>query len=177
MIAICTPAPDIVKTRFAHDLTQVIARGGCEWIPSEGTVIPNQRTLLVREALQRNASHVLFLDSDMRFPADIISRMRAHCKPIVAANCIDKRSGNETVVRKGDEVISVGCAVMMIEKSVFQKLDEPWFAMPWDPMQKHLVGEDRYFCHRALQAGYQIFIDDRLSKLIKHIGAKEFGFD
>jgi hypothetical protein len=178
MIAVCTPARDLVHLRFACDLFYLALFADPEaldFIPCEGTVIPNQRSMLVREALRRKASYVLFIDSDMRFPYDLIAKMLRHNKPIVAANCVDKRSGKQTAIVQNGRVISVGCAVMMIERRVFEEISEPWFAMPFDG--EKLVGEDRFFCRKASEAGFEIFIDEELSREIRHIGLAEYSIE
>ena len=91
-----------------------------------------------------------------------------------------------------EEVKSVGTAVMCIKMDVFLKLEMPWFDFGWQkepamfdfdaPVEGELdgnslgcIGEDVYFCHKAREAGYKIFIDHDISKGVTHIGDWPYG--
>ena len=180
MIYVCMPYSEEVKGRTMADLIQVFRyemRDVVDFIPCEGALVPNQRISLVREARRRGGSHVLFLDSDMRFPQNILGRLLRHNEFIVACNCIDKRTGLPVLQTADDGAVYIGLAVMLIDLSVFDRIKEPWFALPWDPSQNRLVGEDMFFCRKAHEAGYKIVIDHELSKEVRHIGQGEFGME
>lgn len=194
-IAVCTPARDQVHTRFAFDLVTAICGHATKSqdtvipLASEGTLIQSQRCELVKAALDANATHILFLDSDMRFPADIIGRMLAADAPVVAANCAKRRiptgptaenhgEGREVYTMPDstgiEKVDFVGGAVLMIRAEVFGQIPQPWFATPWVKQADTFMGEDRFFCRQLAQAGIPIVIDHDLSKEIGHIGLFEF---
>ena len=70
---------------------------------------------------------------------------------------------------------------MLIDMKVFEKLRAPWFAEPplfmmpgGDPEDKGIMPEDEYFCHNALEAGYDIWCDVDLSLHIGHHGSKTY---
>jgi GT2 family glycosyltransferase len=160
---------------------------------SMGTLIANQRQELVGEALQSGASHILFLDTDMRFPKDTIDRLLAHDKPIVAANYATRRMPVKTVAFKTagswdcvyttedktglEKVAAVGMGVMLIKREVFETLELPWFIIGYSPKTFEFSGEDIFFCRQAQKAGYDIMIDHDLSKQVKHIGSFEFAHE
>lgn len=75
------------------------------------------------------------------------------------------------------EIGSVGMGVMLIKKRVFAKLSEPWFETPWRHDKRGYIGEDVYFCNKARDAGFKIWIDHDVSKEIGHIGTFEFKHD
>ena len=52
------------------------------------SVLPQNRLNLVKAAQDLEATHLLFLDSDQTFPPDLIHRLAAHHKLVVAANCV-----------------------------------------------------------------------------------------
>jgi hypothetical protein len=76
-----------------------------------------------------------------------------------------------------EEVGSIGMGVMLIKRNVFEKLTEPWFETPWRTDARGYIGEDIFFCRKAQDAGYKIWIDHDVSKEIGHIGTFEFKHD
>lgn len=200
-IAVCTPARDMVHTMFTYDLVNMVCYhtlntpDAVSLKISEGTLIANQRAELTLDAMREGCSHILFIDSDMRFPQDMISRLLAHDLDIVATNCARRRipTGPTAQVYKPDgerelvwsmpestglqEVHSVGMGVMMIKSSVFKALGEPWYETPWRQDKRGYIGEDVFFCRKAREAGLKIWIDHDISKEIGHIGMFEFKHD
>lgn len=185
MIAICSPTRESFHSGFTSDLVSLVqSEKDILFFVSEGTLLCNQRENLVREALKAGASHILFIDSDMRFPKDTVSRLLSHDKDIIGANCVDRKNGTPTASKdkvhfssknmKGiDEMDCLGFGVTLIKKEVFE-MPEPWFATPYDG--ERFVGEDIFFCHKAKENGFKIWIDHDLSQEVKHIGTKEYGY-
>ena len=200
-IAVCTPARDMVHTMFTYDLVNLVCyhtlntNDAISLKISEGTLIANQRAELSLDAMREGCSHLLFIDSDMRFPQDMISRLLAHDVDIVATNCARRRmpTGPTAQVYKenGDrelvwsmpestglqEVGYVGMGVMLIKAGVFKALSEPWYETPWRSDKRGYIGEDVFFCKKAREAGFKIWIDHDVSKEIGHIGTFEFKHD
>ena len=200
-VAVCTPARDMVHTMYTYDLVNMVAyhtmntNDAVSLKISQGTLIANQRAELSLDAMQENCSHVLFVDSDMRFPQDMIGRLLKHDLDIVATNCARRRmptgptaqlykeNGNRELVwtmpdSTGlQEVGSVGMGVMLIKANVFAALSEPWFETPWRHDKRGYIGEDVFFCQKAAAAGFKIHIDHDVSKEIGHIGTFEFKHD
>jgi hypothetical protein len=162
---------------------------------SQGTLIANQRAELSLDAMGEGCTHILFIDSDMRFPQDMIGRLLKHDLDIVATNCARRRmpTGPTAQLYKENgerelvwtmpestglqEVGSVGMGVMLIKANVFASLAEPWFETPWRHDKRGYIGEDVYFCQKATAAGFKIWIDHDVSKEIGHIGTFEFKHD
>ena len=200
-VAVCTPARDMVHTMYTYDLVNMVAyhtmntNDAVSLKISQGTLIANQRAELSLDAMQENCSHVLFVDSDMRFPQDMIGRLLKHDLDIVATNCARRRmptgptaqlykenGDRELVWTMSDstglqEVGSVGMGVMLIKANVFAALSEPWFETPWRHDKRGYIGEDVFFCQKAAAAGFKIHIDHDVSKEIGHIGTFEFKHD
>jgi len=201
-VAICLPCRDQVCTSFAYDLAILtanfsakhVSNGGKLYIfTSMGTLIANQRQQLALEAMDAGCSHILFLDTDMRFPKDTLDRLLAHDKPIVAANYATRRMPVKTVAFKSDtnwdciyttpestgleRVHSVGMGVMLIKREVFQKAELPWFHLGYSLKTHSFSGEDIFFCRAARKNGFEVFIDHDLSKEVKHIGSFEFAHE
>jgi hypothetical protein len=200
-IAVCTPARDMVHTMFTYDLVNMVANhtlntnDAISLKISQGTLIANQRAELCLDAMREKCTHVLFIDSDMRFPHDMIERLLQHDLDIVATNCARRRmpTGPTAQIYKDNgerelvytmpestglqEVGSVGMGVMLIKANVFAKLAEPWFETPWRHDKRGYIGEDVFFCKKARDAGFKIWIDHDVSKEIGHIGMFEFKHD
>jgi hypothetical protein len=184
MILVATPARDTVNATFTYDLMQL--EGDFKFAISLGTYIPNNRIALVNQAIESKSTHILFIDSDMRFPKDTIARLLAHKKDVIGANC-RQRTQDEWTARKGgkfvgsgkgiEEVDTLGFGVTLIDMNVFtgklRKMPEPWFQMPYHTQDKKLVGEDVYFCTVAKEAGFKIWIDHDLSQEVRHTGSVE----
>lgn len=190
MIAIATPARDTVQATFTSDLVGLIKQSpDTEFILCQGSYIPNNRIALVKQALDMEASHILFIDSDMRFPKDALEHLLKADKDIIGAN-YRQRTQDQWTARKGDQFVSsnkmvgleevdtLGFGVTLIKANVFngtlRKVPEPWFAMPYHTRDKKLVGEDVYFCTVAKEQGFKIWVDHDLSQEVKHTGVVEF---
>lgn len=186
MIIIGTPTRDNVSAGTTSDLIQLIKyrRGDADWCAGMGTYLPNLRTQIVKVVQELKGSHVMFIDSDMRFPPDTIDRLLARDKMIIGCNCPQRTQRQTTAFKNGafipslgqtgiEEVDSVGMGIMLINMEVFTTIPEPWFAMPWVKGERHM-GEDVFFCHNAKDHGFPVFIDHELSVQIRHIGEVEF---
>jgi hypothetical protein len=200
-VAICIPARETVCSGFAKDLAMLTAniyaglpQGGTFNINIlSGTLIADQRQNLVRKAFSDDFDYVLFLDADMRFPADTFWKLQRHGKDIVAANYATRRipvktvafsdvASRECVYTDKDsqglqEVEAVGMGCMLIKMDVFRKCPLPWFNLAWLPSGNVWVGEDVYFCKLAQAHGFKVYIDHDLSKQVRHIGTMEFTHD
>ncbi len=200
-IAVCTPARDMVHANYTFCLVNMVAFHTINTMDAvalkinQGTLIQNQRADLCLEAMGEGCSHVLFIDSDMTFPQDMVQRLLAHDKDIVATNCARRRMPTGPTAQKTlpdgsreliytmpestglEEVESIGMGVMLIKRKVFESLTEPWFETPWRTDKRGYIGEDVFFCRKAAAAGFKIYIDHDVSKEIGHIGTFEFKHD
>lgn len=193
------PSQETWKADFGMSLVHMIAAVGqplkdgsriqsCRLWNSRGSILPKLRSTLVKQALQDNFSHILFIDSDMTFPAETLHRLLSHRKAIVGCNCAVKTLPSSPTARlkcgeRGLPVYSapddfglkqvwrVGTGVMLVETRVFRELAEPWFPIHWNPATQDYTGEDWAFCEKVEAAGIPIYVDMQLSKHIGHIGS------
>jgi len=199
-LAIAMPARDAMEVMTAFDFATAVG-WHCTQFPEDtliplvsmGTLLVSQRHELVDMAQKEGATHILWLDSDMRFPADLFSRLLDRDMDVVAANCPKRRmpigptAGNFDVEtrRKVDvftrpestgleQVDMVGTGVMLCRMSVFDQIPKPYFATPWVAEANSYQGEDVYFCKLLKDAGIPVFIDHDVSKEIGHIGNFEY---
>ncbi len=186
MILIATCTRDSVTAGTTGDLIRLCRRHpDARWIAALGIYIAHLRENAASAAVQAGASHVLFIDSDMRFPEDTIDRLVAHGRPMVAANYVQRtmpewwvarteQGSVSSVGRTGlQAVASVGFGVMLIQTGVFQGWAHPWFATPFDGTT--YLGEDVAFCQQARAQGQTVWIDHDLSQQVRHTGMIEYG--
>lgn len=151
------------------------------------SVIPQNRTEVVRAAQAWKATHILWIDDDMRFPdvagKALLKLMKQHKLTIVGANCIKRKyplewmavdlDHNElvSVGKTGlQEVLYTGNAFVLVDMKVYQDVPEPWYAFAYNDHTKGHGTEDVFFCVMAAQNGHKTFIDHDVSQLIDHIG-------
>lgn len=200
-IAVCVPVRNTVESGFAFDLAHMIGHWTATHTPKGdllytdwvgGTLICDQRQSMADRAVKNGATHVLFLDSDMRFPCDLIDRLLAHDKDVVCLNYSTRR-GDILPVSVGEgpdgqsfhvyttpetegleKVHSTGMGGMLIKTGVFGRIEYPAFMIPWLKSEKTYLGEDIYFCRLLRQAGIDVWVDHAASRLARHIGTIEY---
>jgi hypothetical protein len=158
----------------------------------ESSLLPEGRARLVARGYDMEATHLMWFDSDMKFPADTITRLLNHNMSVVAANYPRKNIEAKPTAYRDDEggvgpvwsgetasgtqqVAYCGMGVMLVDMKVFDSLELPFFAIqPQPPDNVKHIGEDVYFCKKLAEAGIPIFIDHDLSKQVAHIGKFEY---
>lgn len=199
---ICIPSGDTVCADFMMSLTSMIMHIYSTPLPGveemavkivnrRGSLIVDSREDMIEWALVQGATHVLFLDSDMKFPEDAFHRLFSRNEPLVAANyvkrCLPTSPNSVSLMDQPcytepestglEEVASCGFGVMLIRASVFDSMPRPWFDTAWytsEQGKRHIIGEDVYFCKKAQHAGNKVMIDHDLSQNVAHIGSWEF---
>lgn len=153
------------------------------------SVLPDSRNKLVAQAIMDGATHILFLDSDMMFPPDLLNRLLAHNQPIVAVNYTRRTiptvptayiEGEGPLYTEDEDsglrsVTHCGMGAMLVRCEVFDGMPMPIFQFMPRPGQLEAVGEDVIFCKLARDRGYNVLIDQDLSRQIGHIGQFVFG--
>jgi len=165
-----------------------ITRKGFTLLTIDSSMLVASRQELVARSLREKCTHILFLDADMIFPADLIIRLVQRDKDFVAVNCTSRMFPVEHIAHdlKGERIDSrkryglqkvqhVGLAVALIRAEVFRSMSPPLFMMEWVPDIQAFCGEDVYFCARAQQEGYDIYIDHDLSHEVYHRGGFTYG--
>lgn len=143
--------------------------------------------------------YLLFVDSDIEFPAWGLERLISHNKDIVGGMYFKKAAPHFPLVYEFNkktwshsciknpptelcEVDGMGTGFMLIKKEVLVKLfEKKWVAkngFPFNFMQKpdgNDIGEDLAFCVRAKKAGYKIWCDPSIP--LYHIGESHNSYD
>lgn len=192
-VAICVPTNGMVHANFAYCLVDAVRFTESEGISvsvvmHEGTVLSNQRQQIAAEAiLEHRADHLMWLDSDMTFPADTILRLLSRRKDVVCA-AYSKRVEPfiPTAFTDIDPVVPVaisgklrrvkyaGMGCMLVNTDVMHRLTTPWFPLIWHEPSQSWHGEDMGFCDLLDAQGIPVWCDIPLSLDLGHIGYKEF---
>jgi hypothetical protein len=183
------PTLGMVPAAFALDLAALYAKtltAGPWTSVTLGFVVSTYvdvgREAVLTGALRWQATHVLWLDTDMTMPPDTAIRLASHNRPIVAANgvmrdprllCTAQSGGRRIETRPEstglEAVDSVGMAVMLMRTDAVAGLARPWFRHGLTDAGE-AIGEDITFCAALRATGHDILIDHDLSKEIGHIG-------
>lgn len=187
-VAIGIPSKDSVKTDFAMSLCNLVEytvrkepRMEIVLISEKTAIIEQGRHNIVAKARLLDADHLLFLDSDMTFPADTLLRLYRAGKAIIGCNAArrgDDLGDTAEDIQNPDAPISicrtVGTGVMLISMAVFRELVPPYFQVRWDAEHEVFISEDRVFCSHMGMLHYPIYCHNSLSREIGHIGSKTY---
>lgn len=152
----------------------------------------DNRHRLVSRAFEFEATHLLWIDADMKFPEDAVARMLNHSLPIVAVNYPTKEAEpRPTAYRDEDDYVgpvwtqekdtglckvsSCGFGLMLCDMRVFEAIDLPFFQFTPSGQDKlKTETEDVFFCRKCREKGIDVYIDHDLSKQVAHCGDWEF---
>jgi len=181
-VAVGVPYKTMVHGKFAFSLAQVVAYSTVRGIPvmlidQTTSIIEKGRHEIVEKALELEATHVLFLDSDMVFPMDILERLLASGKEIIGCDYpkTTPPHGRTSRGRQRDGTVEdIGTGCLLVDLRVFRMIGTPYFKVEWDAGRGEFQGEDYNFCLRARLAGFQIYMDKKASKEIVHLGLEGY---
>lgn len=208
-VVVAIPSHDSAPFPFAVDLANLafftVATGlreidtfGIVGITS--TVIHHARNGLLRRCMGQTPTptHVLWLDSDMRFPRDALLRLLQHDVDMVGINYVRRELPTQFTAYKrvaadgevsehcvtapdstGLEMVdAVGLGLCLMKTEILARLPdpdaEPWFQFPWLPKLRLMQGEDVHFCSLLRDHGVRVYVDHDLSKACAHIGSFEY---
>jgi hypothetical protein len=197
-LAVLVPCRDMLHAAFAKCLTEMVKLNTSSGLDTHvvmdaSTVLLTQRERLGLEAQKVGADYMLWLDSDMVFPATTALRLMAHNEPIVAANYVRRQLPAKGVAyetigdwqnplpfESRDELVPVegiGMGCMLMKTAILKEIPQPWFEFGWTPESNDHLGEDMILCQKMAQVGYQVKVDTQLSMEMRHLGTWAFGPD
>jgi hypothetical protein len=197
-LAVLIPCRDTLHSAHALALAELVKFNTMNDIDTHvfmdaSTILLTQRERLATEAVNLGADYMLWLDSDMVFPATTAVRLMKHNEPVVAANYVRRQKPYKGVAYETigdwqnplpfdvqDELVpieGIGMGCMLIKTGIFQELSKPWFDFQWSPESNDFLGEDMYLCQKINAAGYTIKVDTSLSQEMHHLGTYAFNAD
>jgi hypothetical protein len=192
-VAILCPAQELCHTGFAMSLAHMVERT-CLNPPENlealtvnsfgSSMLPFSRQTLAKQALDQCVTHMLWIDSDMEFPDDMLLGFLRMDEKIVGINAMNRRkpfrntalvSSDTQCVTTPDssgmeKVFRMGFGVVWMAAEVFDRMTLPWFNFEWVPEESLFMGEDYLFFEKAKDLGYELYIDHDLSKKVNHLG-------
>jgi len=199
-VFVCVPSGDTWKSGFGKSLALMFSYASRFPFPGyaghtltlltvESSMLCASREKLVMTSLQKGATHVLFLDSDMNFPMTTLHQLLAREKDFIcaayttrSANCfpVGSYANGDKVNSKGktgiEKIQHAGFGVCLINTDCIKKLRPPLFLMDWIPDTGGYCGEDVYFSMKMEEVGVDLWVDHNLSNEIGHIGTKTYTF-
>lgn len=193
IVCICIPSDETVHAGFCLSLAQMVMHTFMEE-PSNlkgltiqhvgASILPHSRYTLAKKALENHATHLLYLDSDMIFPANTLTRLLAHDKDMVSINAMSRRPPYHTTawIAPEHQIVTTvestglerawrtGFAVVMLKAAVLAGMKPPYFNLEFIPERDEFRGEDYVFFDAAKAAGFELYIDHDLSKEVQHMG-------
>lgn len=161
----------------------------------KGSILPRSRGKIVQKALKEGCTHLLWIDTDQTYPKETAHILLQHQKFVVGCNIATKEiPANPTARQKSDQfwgkpvytdpdspplerVWRLGTGIMLVDMRVFQKIGPGCFEIRWKPEIEDYQGEDWSMCEAIEAAGYEIWVDHRLSDRIGHLGEYEYKHD
>lgn len=183
-VTIASPAEDIMHVSTAQAIASLCIYSPqiVDFLVHKGCDVVGARTNLVKRAIEKGSTHILFIDTDMYFPVDVLEKMLALDKPIVAGEYYKRKfprelvsmplEGTERSETEPYKAAWAGTGLMLIDLSIFEKLPVPWFNFGRNSEGSLTLGEDVWFCRTAQDAGYDVWIIPTLD--VKHIGEYAF---
>lgn len=198
-VAVAVPAMETVRTMFMYDIARMMAYTASlrpdiklQVMVSQGSLIMKQRQSLAQAALlDPETTHIMWLDSDMRFPKDTLIRLLAHNVQVVMGAYTERKPPFKPAVFTDakdftqrawslpdstglKQVIASGFGCVLTEVDVFKKMKKPWFHVGWNREAEMFLGEDIYFFLQLNGLGIPAWLDQDLTKEIAHVGDFEF---
>lgn len=186
-VLIAVPCMDTVPSLFCQSLAVLNKTEECAIAFQMGSLIYTSRNNLAAMAVKNEVDYVLWLDSDMIFPSDVLKKLLedrnkgdiitgiyyrrvAPFKPVLYSKLSidDKGCQWEGIEEYPDECFEVeGCGFgcVLTPTSVFLDVMAKFGDM-FAPING--VGEDLSFCWRARECGYKIVADPCIQ--LGHVG-------
>lgn len=186
-VAIGMISSGMIHHDYAMNLMGMITHTKVKYdiIGAKSCLVSKNRRICAEAMMQSKATHLLFIDTDMKFPLETMEHLLSHDKPVVAANCVTRKHPVKFTADFPTAEASTGLqqtkragtAVMLIKREVFEKIAKPWFTVGYNPMTNLEIGEDYWFCQQCEKQNIPIYIDHDISKAIYHLGLYPYGVE
>lgn len=198
-LAVCVPTSGRVTATFAYALAQTVGFFGTweaterlKLLVQQSSSIHSNREQLVEQALEWDATHVLFIDDDMFWTPQAVLSLLGRQLAFVACNYVKRSFPIEfvSVDMHGNRIATTeestgvvecqfsGFGVSLIRAEVFRALSRPWFLPGYSHELKEYSTEDMPLYIAARAAGFIPHIDHDASKMgIFHVGEHQYAWN
>lgn len=189
-IAIGIPTYGTIKTKTFESIVKLVKSVdyNIPVISQQGPYIQENRNTIVERAKILGFERILFIDHDMVFEPEGVQQLISRDVDIVGAPfavkflptdpfyAVKKTTSDASIWEETEKGLfkccGLGTAFMLIKTSVFDKVQRPWFEIQYKDGVLEW-GEDLWFCKKARDAGFDIFVDTKVS--VGHVG--DFTFE
>lgn len=195
-VAVVLRAGEVVQFRTTCDLLHL----GCTDTGFGGFIGESGHATLP-DAINGTIEHIkslpaitaaFFLDSDMRIPPTVITRLLAHDKDMVGASY--RRRGephdlmswglddkvDPTVYPAGTGLIQRGAlpaGCVLIKRRVFEAMEYPYYRLEMGKTLKDFKSYDVLFCRDIRKLGFEVWEDTDLSRAVRHLATVELPYE
>lgn len=173
------------------------------WSSLSGWMIHASHTQLVHDALKiKGWDRLLWLENDHRFSYDTLMKHACYTEPIVGGLYVQRRveeplpviyewdQGRNNCYRPSEarmkhmlenpglheiDVIGMGCTSIRRDVLANWPEDELMWETPFNPRGGHVMTDDTFFCRKAQDQGYTIWVDTSLT--VDHLALFPIGID
>jgi hypothetical protein len=176
-VMICLPTAEFARRADFYDYFNGLFKPeGTMIATSHGQSPARNRNIMIRTALEQNATHCFFLDDDMAFDSDTLVKLLKHDKDIVSGLYLMRNYPHLPVMfdqafddgkckfafleqgKKGlVEAVNVGLGCALIKTNVFRKMTDPWITL--GECERDHWSDDISFFNRARKDGFKIYVD------------------
>lgn len=159
---------------YYHSFLGLLKPTGSTYVWTRGVGIAFNRNLIVQQA---HGDWIWFVDDDHTFPPDTLMRLLSGNVDIISPLCLSRKppfrayayrvnpdTGRydgvpyTTLPSTGIHAYdAVGSGALLVRRRVFEALQYPWFEE--GKTSPDALGEDLYFCSKAREAGFSIWLD------------------
>lgn len=183
-IMICVPTAEFARRADFYDYFNGLEKPDGTMITfSHGQSPARNRNIMIRLALQNNATHCLFLDDDMAFKPDLLRRLLSHDVDVCSGLYLMRNYPHFPVMfdeRMDDgkckfkfltpdtrglvEVMNIGLGACLIKTDVFRKMagENDYEKFNWITLgeaEPDHWSDDISFFNRASKAGIKMYVD------------------
>ena len=199
---IAVPCMDMVHTLFAASLVGMRLFGEVQFSWEMSSLIYTSRNSIALKAIEGGFDRILWLDSDMKFDADLFERMHKRLdegRDLVSAICVTRKPPFRTCIYNDVgfdvdkeknmaiphaktfteypandifEIEACGFGCLMMNVPMLKAVTEK-HGVPFSPILG--FGEDLSFCMRAKELGYKLHCDSSIK--VGHIGLMTYTED
>lgn len=176
-VMVGVPTAEFARRADFYDYLNMMEKPiGTMMTSTHGQSPARSRNMIIESAIERECTHILFLDDDMCFKSDLLIRLLSHNKDIVSGLYLMRNYPHLPVmfdvayddgkcrfsflhskVNGLKEVVNCGLGACLIKMDVFKNMDKPWITL--GEIEKDHWCDDIAFFLRARKAGYKIYVD------------------
>jgi hypothetical protein len=161
---------------FYDSLLHLVSPPQTALVVARCAVISENRNGIAERALASGAEWILYLDDDQVLAPDTLMRLLKHDKDIVSALYVAREAPFVPhVYDEEDErgfclpqllaqgssglrqVLATGAGCMLVKAKVLRAMERPWWRL--GQITSDGWGDDLNFCHRAREAGFEVWCD------------------